>query len=95
MGCEINITRLKQKAYEVIQLDETEKYILFIDLKNAYDNVNHKTLFDKIIKLNFPEELVNTINKIYSFAKMKIDLHQTAINVNRGASRKYSFPNAI
>lgn len=35
-------------------------------------------------KLNCPEELLNIICKIYSFAKMKIDLHQKAINVNRG-----------
>ena len=35
-------------------------------------------------KLNFPEELINTISTIYNFEKMKIDLYQQAINVNRG-----------
>ena len=35
-------------------------------------------------KLNFPEEFINTISTIYNFEKMKIDLYQHAINVNRG-----------
>ena len=34
--------------------------------------------------LNIPENIINTIMKIYSFAKMKINLFQKSININRG-----------
>ena len=61
-----------------------QKYILFIDLKNAYDSVNHVRLFNKMRKYNAPEKLVNTIAKIYSYAKMKVNLNLPAMNVNRG-----------
>ena len=44
--------------------------------------INHKKLFEKMRKLNAPEKLINTISKIYSFAKMKINIFQ--MNVNRG-----------
>ena len=83
LGCEVNLARLRQRVHDVLEEDD-QSYLLFIDLKNAYDSVNHKKLFEKMRKLNAPEKLINTISKIYSFAKMKINIFQKPMNVNRG-----------
>ena len=60
------------------------KVIYYIDLKNAKDSVKNRKLFEKMRKLNTNEKLTNTINKIYIFAKMKINIFQKSMNVNRG-----------
>ena len=84
LGCEVNLARLRQKVSDIINFNNEEKYIFFIDIKNAYDSVNHNILFEKMKILNIPENIINTIMKIYSFAKMKINLFQKPININRG-----------
>ena len=83
LGCEINLARLRQRVNEVLKLPSHEqKYLLFIDLKNAYDSVDHNVLFYKMRELGAPNKLINSIAKIYSFAKMKIN--DEILNVNRG-----------
>ena len=49
MGCEINLLRITEyikEKYE--QQQEKRMWILFIDLKSAFDTVNHKLLFQKM-----------------------------------------------
>ena len=83
LGCEINLARLKQRVNDVLKLPGlNQKYLLFIDLKNAYDSVDHNILFTKMRNLGAPIRLINSIAKIYSFAKMKIN--DIILNVNRG-----------
>ena len=50
----------------------------------AYDSVDHNILFNKLKKYNISDSLINIISKIYSYAKMKINLYDKVINVNRG-----------
>ena len=85
LGCEINLARLRQRVNDVLNINNNEqKYLLFIDLKNAYDSVDHNILFNKLKKYNISDSLINIISKIYSYAKMKINLYDKVINVNRG-----------
>ena len=37
LGCEVNLARLRQRVHDVLELDD-QSFLLFIDLKNAYDN---------------------------------------------------------
>jgi hypothetical protein len=85
LGCDVNIMRLRQRATDV-QLLKTkdEKYVFFIDLKAAYDSVNHQKLFSKMEKKGYSEEIINAVKKIYSSARMRLNTLQKHINVNRG-----------
>ena len=40
LGCEVNLDRLKQNVYDVMDINDNNKYISFIDIKNAYDSVS-------------------------------------------------------
>ena len=57
--------------------------ICSIDLKKAYDNVNHDLLFKKLEKLNIPKYLINLIKDIYKNTTMQkkklLEKHQAAI----------------
>ena len=77
--------RLRQKVHDLKLLRTTnEKYIFFIDLKAAYDSVNHKRLFMKMQNKGYDQAIINAIKKIYSSAKMKLNTFQKSININRG-----------
>ena len=42
LGCEVNLMRLRQRAFEVKESNKNDsKFIVFIDLKGAYDAVPH------------------------------------------------------
>ena len=56
----------------------------FIDLRWAYDSVNHILLFKKLEDNGISEDLINIIKKIYSNAHIRIDPLIKDINVNRG-----------
>ena len=53
-------------------------------MKAAYDSVNHEKLFDKLTKKGYPVTIVNTIKKIYSAAKIRLNMIDDPININRG-----------
>ena len=49
LGCDVNIIRLRQRVHDLTLLrTKEEKYVFFIDLKAAYDSVNHINLFQKM-----------------------------------------------
>ena len=75
--------REKVKAVKMINAN-SEKYILFIDLKAAYDSVVHSRLFRKMEEKGFPTEIINAVKTLYSSAKIKLNPLKTAINMNRG-----------
>ena len=60
------------------------KYLVFIDLKNAYDKVIHTKLFEKLYKYGINEKIIGTIKLLYSYAKLKISNDSEIINVNNG-----------
>ena len=49
LGCDLNLISLRERVNEVISLPgKDQKYVLFIDLKAAFDCVNHRKLFLKM-----------------------------------------------
>ena len=85
-GTELNLIRLRQRADDLKHVNKfyDNKYIMFIDLKNAYDKVIHDKLFIKLINYGINEELINAIKIIYSNAKIKISYNDDYININNG-----------
>ena len=85
LGCDVNIMRLRQRVDDVMEgKSNDEKYVFFIDLKAAYDSVNHDKLFLKMEKKCYPMNIINAIKKIYSSARMRLNTFQEYININRG-----------
>ena len=84
-GTELNLLKLRQRVADIKKIKNFyTKYLLFIDLKNAYDKVDHKRLFNKLNLLNISQEIIGTIKLIYSYAKLKISNNNECINVNNG-----------
>lgn len=42
------------------------KYVMFIDFKQAFDSVDHRKLFKKLLEMDLKIEVVNTIKFLYS-----------------------------
>jgi hypothetical protein len=83
-GTDMNLMRLRQKFSEVKLTGKQDKYLMFIDLKNTYDKVNHVKLFDKLRKSNVDEEIIYTVEKIYSNAVVRTNNMNEKINFNNG-----------
>ena len=84
-GTELNLLKLRQKVFEIKKgKDFFAKYLVFIDLKNAYDKVIHKRLFNKLIEQGISEDIIGSIKLLYSKAKLKISNDNLCINVNNG-----------
>ena len=67
-GTELNLLRLKQRINDVKkERNKFNKYLVFIDLKNAYDKVIHTKLFEKLKKYGIDNTLINTIKLIAFF----------------------------
>lgn len=63
-----NLVKLLGKAFLLRQQADkkTESFILFIDLKAAFDSVDHKILFEKLQRYGVDEAIINSIRLIYS-----------------------------
>ena len=48
------------------------KYLVLIDLKNAYNKIIQKKLFEKLYKYGINEKIIGTIKLLYSYTKLKI-----------------------
>ena len=48
------------------------KYLVFIDLKNAYDKVVHRRLFNKLVEQGISEDIIGSIKLLNSKVKLKI-----------------------
>ena len=58
----MNLIKLLGKAKDL--LDEhprSNNYILFIDLKAAFDSVDHRILFRKMEQCGIRQEIINTV----------------------------------
>ena len=89
VGTETNLLRLRQRSSDLKSNLKNKKgvkgYLFFIDLKNAFDNVNHETLFQKMEKAGISKEIIGTVKLIYSHACIRTRREERfKINVNRG-----------
>ena len=58
-GTELNLLRLKQRINDVKkERNKFNKYLVFIDLKNAYDKVIHNKLFEKLNKYGMDPKII-------------------------------------
>ena len=88
-GTELNLLRLKQRINDVKkERNMFNKYLVFIDLKNAYDKVIHTKLFERLYKYGINEKILGTIKLLYSYAKLKISNDSEIINVNNGVLQR-------
>ena len=60
------------------------KAVIFIELKNAYDTVDHSILFNKLEKMKIRPRLIRVLKALYSSARISVDINDSSINVNRG-----------
>ena len=59
MGCELNLLRITETLRNKMLNNKNSKlWTLFIDLKSAFDTVNHEILFKKMRDLKISEDLV-------------------------------------
>ena len=72
-GTELNLLKLRQRVSDLkLEKNFFTKYLVFIDLKNAYDKVVHRRLFNKLIEQGISEDIIGSIKLLYSKAKLKI-----------------------
>ena len=65
IGYEVNIMRITNQIKTYKKDNSKKTWSLFIDLKSAFDSVNHNILFDRMRKMKINEELINTIEWLY------------------------------
>ena len=67
IGTEVNILRIiGQIQHNRKQKGKEDIWTLFMDLKSAFDKVDHRILMKKLRDMSISEELVNTIEWLYS-----------------------------
>jgi hypothetical protein len=66
LGCEVNILRIVENL-QARQHDGEVKntWVFFLDLKSAFDTVDHRILFEKMKNLNIDGKLINSIEWLY------------------------------
>ena len=79
-GTELNLLKLRQRVSDLKkEKNYFFKYLVFIDLKNAYDKVVHRRMFNKLVEQGISEDIIGSIKLLYSKVNNNI-----CINVNNG-----------
>ena len=92
MSTEVNILRLRQRlqSLQYEKYDRKKKlpkrYILFVDLKTAFDSVNLEKLIVKLKNKGVRIEVINTLIKLMNSSKISIGLN-TVISINSGVAQ--------
>ena len=75
LGCEVNLLRLRQRCNDIKEVNKGfVKAVIFIDLKNAYDTVDHSILFNKLEKMKIRPRLIRVLKALYSSARISVDI---------------------
>ena len=83
MGCEINLLKIVENIQTLYnEREEKGTWLLFIDLKSAFDTVDHALLFEKMKKLEIAEYLIETIQWLYRQTKVKTTNNE--VKIGRG-----------
>jgi len=99
LGTEVNIARLRQKLHS-LQYDNYDRkkklpkrYLLFVDLKTAFDSVDLDLLIIKLQKKGVPIPVINTLIRLMNSSRISIDLLRTIL-INAGVAQgKLCSPN--
>lgn len=59
-------------------------YVFFIDLKAAFDSVDHPILFERLRQHGINAEVINTVKYIYSNVHTQVDISTPQIPINKG-----------
>jgi hypothetical protein len=92
LSTEVNILRLRQRLHDLRYTGYDRKskmkkrYILFIDLKQAFDCVDYPKLILKLITKGLSAEHINTIIKLYNSSYISINLRD-GIPYNQGVGQ--------
>ena len=66
MSTEVNVLRMMENLkYRLKQRNNRQVWSLYIDLKSAFDTVNHEILFKKLKEKKINQKLINTVEWIY------------------------------
>ena len=62
LGCELNILRLTEHIEMELEKKKSKRgWTLFVDLKSAFDSVDHQIVMEKMRKVGVKEEIRNII----------------------------------
>ena len=92
MGTEVNIIRLRQVVHNLRYRNYDRKskmkkrYLLFVDLKTAFDSVNLKRLIVKLRKKGVPIPVINSLIKLMNSSKISTD-RKNIIAINSGVAQ--------
>ena len=69
IGCEPNLLRIleeiKSNMKKPVRNKDDFSWTLFIDLKSAFDKVNHELMFERLKEIDIDIDLINTIKWLY------------------------------
>ena len=69
IGCEPNLLKIveeiKANMKKPIRGKNDYAWTLFIDLKSAFDKVNHEIMFERLTEIGIDSDLINTIKWLY------------------------------
>ena len=89
LSTELNIIRLRCRLHEAKNENYDrkskmpKKYILFVDLSEAFDRVVHEILVEKMTAKRVPEEVINVLIKLLISGAISLDMRKV-INVKNG-----------
>jgi hypothetical protein len=99
MSTEVNIIRLRQLIHNLKfdnynrKIKLNKRYLLFVDLKTAFDSVDLSILINKLKLKGIPIPVINTLIKLMNSSKISSDM-ENIININSGVAQgKLCSPN--
>ena len=86
-GCLDNIFTLNMLIQFQLRKNKGKLYGLFVDLKSAFDSVDHNLLWRKLLNLGLSTKIINILKYFYSAANLKISNNQgctDSVKVTKG-----------
>jgi len=80
----MNLLRLREAVHIIRKNNNGKGILLFIDLKKAYDKVNHSVLFKILEQKRLPARELITIKRLYESTRMRISPLCDIIDVDTG-----------